>query len=233
MFIDGGCISLSKFPILASDTIVYPPGVNSDRLAAKGAVYIHTRKDLGDEDYVDFHVFNTHLQASYDFHESNVKNEAIRKTQLEDLKNFINSKVSNLPSEKNIVLLCGDLNVNGRKSVEIGDQHSDGYLDMMERLSIDGYRMTDLLFERTKEHGITVGDGIEIDGKLTPRETKLTNSNDYLCRKRLDYIILYERVKSQSPNFLVEDCKVEPFFVEGNEYTQLSDHYGVSATIHL
>ena len=92
-------------------------------------------------------------------------------------------------------------------------------------------------------------------GNVIPRETVLTDAEDHSTTQSLDYIFdikrehLHGKQKQQSSSKSSEttsslvkgarlevrmsDTKVEPFFIEGKVFTQLSDHYGVSAVIDV
>ena len=54
-FIDGGLVTLSRFPIIESDFMPYPLGVLSDQSAYKGVLY--TKIDING--YI-IHLFQSH-----------------------------------------------------------------------------------------------------------------------------------------------------------------------------
>jgi hypothetical protein len=62
-----------------------------------------------------------------------------------------------------------------------------------------------------------------------PKETVLTHPMEQMSELTLDYMFF----GSISKKISVESSKVEPFYVEGKVYTQLSDHYGLSATFKI
>jgi hypothetical protein len=69
---------------------------------------------------------------------------------------------------------------------------------------------------------------------VVPKETILTNKEDWCSRQRIDYILVVERsvtsgVSLQTP--MVQTVTVEPFFVSRGPVMQCSDHYGLSAEI--
>lgn len=69
---------------------------------------------------------------------------------------------------------------------------------------------------------------------VIPRETKLTNKDDWCSRQRIDYILVVEPRVAAGVELLtpiVKNVDVEPFFVSGQPMTQCSDHYGVSAAL--
>jgi hypothetical protein len=62
-----------------------------------------------------------------------------------------------------------------------------------------------------------------------PKETVLTHPMEQMSELTLDYMFF----GSISKRISVESSKVEPFYVEGKIYTQLSDHYGLSANFKI
>ena len=241
------------------DQISYAPGVNADFFAAKGAMYakiVIEKTNLSqagsstnneDSAHAVLHVFNTHLQASYDHNASNAANDAARAKQLEDLQRFIASKASLCESHHNeYILLAGDINVDAR-SKEDPCSHSDGYIHMLQQLTVPGYVLHDLLHEAEGEHHVTVGDAVANGEQLLARETILTGRKDHCCMKRLDYVLLFEP-ESLAPDETSTEgvdaelrwremrhshTRVEPFFIEERPYTQLSDHYAVCSEFML
>lgn len=100
-FIDGGLITLSKWPIIDYKILVFKAGYGADYLSAKGAVYTMLQKEK------TIHFFNTHLQASY-----GSKLEpyaACRKKQLEEIIEFVCDCMRDKPDGP--IFLCGDFNV--------------------------------------------------------------------------------------------------------------------------
>ena len=59
-FADSGLITLSRFPVLESEFVSFERGAFSDKLADKGV--LHTSLEI---DGKILHVYNTHLNASY------------------------------------------------------------------------------------------------------------------------------------------------------------------------
>jgi len=275
-FVDGGLLVLSKFPIVAEEFIVYDQGIQSDALAAKGVLYtkIQLRNGMasnGDREKdknsaggmngkgLQLHLFNTHMQASY----NSVKNlqqkdryEAIRTSQLKNLREFVFEKTK---GDSFPIVLLGDFNVNGRKG-QFNGSDSEEYLHMLDQINIPCFELNDLLKEHTGFHPVTVGDVEIIDGTHSPKEVHLTKPEDQKLCKRLDYIFWLKRLdlphdlqtqllqqqKRQSEQdeseFILEvkqnSCRVEHLYVNEKEsrkipFTQLSDHYGISAEFLL
>eukprot|EP01126_Amoeba_proteus_P036988 TRINITY_DN378_c0_g1_i11.p1 TRINITY_DN378_c0_g1~~TRINITY_DN378_c0_g1_i11.p1 ORF type:complete len:248 (+),score=38.57 TRINITY_DN378_c0_g1_i11:513-1256(+) len=76
--------------------------------------------------------------------------------------------------------------------------------------------------------------------KGTPRDVVLTFPEELGSQQRLDYIFILERRISEKADVAnasicvepeVQKSVVEPFFVVGQKFVQLSDHYGVSTEI--
>jgi hypothetical protein len=105
------------------------------------------------------------------------------------------------------------------------------------------------VFEHLGEHPITIND-VEIDpvtGVEKPKDYVLTNRNDVGKRQRLDYIFFAQKVQRRASYSLLAShifqanpeerqfdlalqlAEVQPFFVKHPLFTQLSDHYAVTA----
>ncbi|KAJ3364436.1 hypothetical protein GGF32_001960 [Allomyces javanicus] len=91
--IDSGLLVLSRWPIVRHAKLTYSSAVTVDKLASKGASYSHhvhpTRQDL------HMHLFNTHLQASYET-EPDFESDAsvrCRSEQLRELAEFVHDHV--------------------------------------------------------------------------------------------------------------------------------------------
>lgn len=191
--VDGGCLVLSRYPIVESDNVSFAPGINADWLARKGALYtrIQLRPDLC------MHVITTHLQADYETNlhhaRGNGPNQRVRRTQMQTLAAFIRDKtlpfVYTNPSWP--IVLMGDLNINSRSGPTDGHDGPE-YLDAMEIISEAGFRVHDLLKEsHNGEHPVTICDSVEMpDGVLCPTEPQLTPHNEFHQRRSIDYILL-------------------------------------------
>jgi sphingomyelin phosphodiesterase len=83
--VDGGLLTLSKFPIIYEEYRAFGYGVLSDTLSQKGILY--TKIQIND---AYLHLFNTHLQASYVGEESKVRATVVtRIDQLQVLRKFV------------------------------------------------------------------------------------------------------------------------------------------------
>lgn len=238
--VDGGLVILSRFPVVGHGQVVFPKGMQSDALSAKGAVF--ARVQVGER---LLNVFTTHLQATYNtdsmdpvHEEQRQRSIAVRDAQLATLRRFMVDMVG-ISGPGDGVIVAGDLNVDGRRGPEDG---SDGF--EYERM-LDGLNMEreaggtwpaaplDVLREATGEHPITSGDAERLpSGQWVGKETVLTMKGEETTRKCLDYIFHY-LPSVDSDWFTMQNAAVEPFFIEDRPYTQLSDHYGVACVFSV
>jgi len=130
------------------------------------------------------------------------------------------------------------------------NDHFDEYESMKCFLSKNGKDdLDDLLFQSYNEHPITYADTfMHEDEGMKPLETALT-AKDLCSNQSLDYIFrlnpktlknreagveLEENKPFQKPSKLhIQEgsARVEKFFVDACEFTQLSDHYGSTVTL--
>ncbi|CAI2170394.1 411_t:CDS:2 [Funneliformis geosporum] len=244
--IDGGLVLLSRFPIIESNTMIYPSGVYSDRFSNKGALY--AKIELSPKDVI--HLFMTHTQASYISAPPLTEKSVItRQEQLFHFRKFIDKCTLNDHLEEPIILV-GDLNVNSRPRPNSPDINGDTaeYLNMIKILSGEGIeanqidksaslderlynnskivKIIDTLKERYGNHPITFGDVILDDnGTIIPRETVLTGKDDLLSQASLDYILLLGDQSKQRIWVDIPRTRVEEFFVNNASsypFSQLS-----------
>lgn len=109
---NGGIFIASKWPIVASQNMVYRACSSSDCLAAKGVQYARIAKTVGGRSKV-FHLFGTHLQG---YLGTNVP--AVRHRQLQELADFVAQQ--RIPAEEP-VLLAGDFNIRGPSGAAFQD----------------------------------------------------------------------------------------------------------------
>ena len=109
--IDGGLLTLSRYPIIKKKFRSFSKGCEIDKAVDKGVLYTkikaHSSRSI--------HIFNTHLQASYDKHYSEkTKNSfLVRFSQLIDMRNYIIEWLKESPpSGEDVILICGDLNID-------------------------------------------------------------------------------------------------------------------------
>lgn len=213
--IDSGVVVLSKYPILATDSLTYELNVGGDMMIAKGMLYVRIQTGPG----THCHVFATHLQANHKGSYQECK--TVRFSQLYAYVSLLKRKAT----DGQPVILIGDLNVNAfaPKSSESSKALTE-YNRLIKTISIDSFTLTDALYHSEGSHQITYG---------IPDEKKLTPKDDLNSRQCTDYIFVYSRDDGQ---YVVDecDCNVTKFTVDGNKnFTQLSDHYGLSCNIRF
>ncbi|CAO3694503.1 unnamed protein product [Rhizopus stolonifer] len=236
--VDGGLLLLSRFPIRESHRIEYPRGQHADWLSVKGA--LHALIELNPDRQM--HVYTTHTQASYDLDNViNPDDTATRLTQFALLRSFVQETTD---KDQHPILIAGDLNVDAavhhgsitQRSVE----SSPEYVQMVNRLKLDDLK--DVVYEAYGHHPVTFGDyTVNSQDELVPAETVLTDWDQLLTVQSIDRIFWVARnttlLNPQPPN-------VEKFWVQENslmteeeknqvDFTQISDHYGLSCTIKI
>eukprot|EP01028_Stygiella_incarcerata_P005734 TRINITY_DN23844_c0_g1_i1.p1 TRINITY_DN23844_c0_g1~~TRINITY_DN23844_c0_g1_i1.p1 ORF type:complete len:411 (-),score=106.73 TRINITY_DN23844_c0_g1_i1:60-1205(-) len=176
-------------------------------------------------------VITTHIQASYAKDPPESTNRRVRMQQLHELRDFMIDMHAQYPRYP--IMLCGDLNVNGRASKHDGTDSED-YESMVDILFKEmerefGCESIDVLRHiHDGMHPITSGDIVpdeEESGIFSPRETQLTHVKEQTKMQRLDYIFVLEFPRST--RLAIVSGRVEEFFIADRPYTQLSDHYGV------
>jgi len=123
--------------------------------------------------------------------------------------------------------------------------------------SVPRYKVTDLIYESYGKHPITKGD-VESFETMKPTETVLTSTSSLWTCLSIDYLFWMEHKESsgnsnpnnnpnnnrpysvndekeEKDNFSVsiEKSQVNKFLTPSREYTQLSDHYGLTSVINV
>jgi len=119
--------------------------------------------------------------------------------------------------------------------------------------SVPRYKVTDLVYECYGKHPITKGD-VESFETMKPTETILTSTSSLWTCLSVDYLFWMEHKEStsesQNPNnnyksnsvekeekekvtVSIEKTQVNKFLTPSREYTQLSDHYGLSSILNV
>ena len=198
---NGGCLLMTKLPIIASDAVVYKHfskpeeyGFRADGFAAKGAIWARiARSDTAKDEYID--VFVTHLEARAD---------DMRPLQYKELAEFIGAK----SDPKRPALLLGDLNTRGM--VENRNDAASQYSVMMND------------FAGAREGGVTdiwvalMGDKL---GGTTEQESAEIG-------KRIDYILLGN---PKPPALSLKPLAIQVNTYQDPQVTALSDHNAVAA----
>ncbi|KAI7889118.1 Endonuclease/exonuclease/phosphatase [Mucor mucedo] len=254
---DGGLLILSKYPIQKSDRIEFPRGVHSDWLSFKGA--LHALVEIDSTHSV--HVYTTHTQASYDNNGAiNFDDTKVRLSQFAAVHQFIADTAKedshpillmgdlnvdaaahdtdiDVPSRNsslaytmmmdvligkgtNLQLLVNDKNVS---TVENKTSYGDDW-------HLDG--LTDMAYKSFGYHPVTFGDYKKLDnGTLIPAETILTSHNQLMTVQSIDRLLWYGK---NDTRMSVSHVVVENFFTKNDTtlpFTQISDHYGLSAVL--
>jgi len=204
--IDGGVTIISKYPIVKRDYIIYPRGSHGDALAQKGAIFCRIQFNCRMVD-----VYNTHLQAI-------CKYQDIRKKQLCLFNDFF-LKTHN---HNNPAVICGDFNIDFHRSAQ--------YNELFQFLQFECSKTVNTYLEANEfdlvSRSATYGCGFD---------KCLTCEDDQEIHELLDYIFLVTDERSDEQLLVYDACKIECFLIENPwyPYKQLSDHYGVTATLRL
>ena len=204
---------LSRYPILSNDYISYNNFNSFDGIIEKGCNY--SKIQLSPLYHI--HIFNTHLQSSFKKNDTESSNN--RTKQLKQLQQFIETKIK----EGDPIIIGGDFNVdafdvNQKKNLY---NHMHPYTDV---------------FIDSKDHTIEVPydkNGIENNNitsicQVCKQKLKQDTSN-ILEKQRLDYIF-YDK---KNTKFKLKSFDILPFLINNQKFTQLSDHYGITATFSI
>lgn len=204
-FLDAGVVTVSKFPITARDSHTYTLGNKIDGWVPKQVLW--TLVKLPNDRFIN--IFNTHMQATHTHLPDMTSSDLIRSKQVEEMALFVSSKMQ---TYKFPALVCGDFNLCARK-------HPLDYIRMVEILKREvadpekGYEVRNVL----PEHPVTFG---------CPGETTLTHPSDVASEMCIDYVFFVG-----PPDFCRIQAQVESFCVNGEPFTQLSDHNGIVCTL--
>ena len=134
-----------------------------------------------------------------------------RKDQFRTIRHFIEQKTENA-SPNDLIVLCGDLNVNGRpvdrskckifaalkdrpeflEPLDTFYKEYDTFIDIMTGNGRD--EVTDVCKTKYGQCPVTFGDAYEDEeGKECPTEEVLTDKMDYCTKQCLDYIFEIKR----------------------------------------
>lgn len=199
----GGCMILSKYPFVATDTMVFKTfskpedfGVRADGYAAKGV--IHARIAFpGPMSPID--VFATHLEA---------RDDSLRPAQYAEMAAFIKSVAD--PSRP--TLLLGDLNTRGM--IEHRNDPTSQYSVLMKELN--GARSDATTFQDIWP--TLMGDAL---GGTSEQESADIG-------KRIDYVLLSN---PQSPALQLTPVSIAVNLFQDPRIVALSDHNAVEAEL--
>lgn len=219
--IDGGLLILSRVPIVETEFEVYRDSAMPDSLAQKGVLYakIQVEKTF-------LHIFTSHMQSSYQVTDVNLYKlyRETRQLQLQQLREF----VYYMTHDVGFILVLGDLNVDSRESIKPNPFPEVALDDYQIMTAIMGPGAIDLGYSAYGEHPITFGKK-KPDG--TPDETVLSDKGEQGGEFSLDYMFLINA--TPEARILPNSTRVAELYVQGQPFTQVSDHFGLETTIEL
>mmetsp|Transcript_48450 Transcript_48450/g.110022 ORF Transcript_48450/g.110022 Transcript_48450/m.110022 type:complete len:694 (-) Transcript_48450:27-2108(-) len=228
--VDGGCLLLSRFPIVAHDVKVFDvAGLASDSVAAKGVLVARIEYRPG----VFLDVVTTHLQATYANYMV-AECLQIRLNQLREVVAFTRKQWASHDGARSWpVLVAGDFNCNARRAYN--DSSSSDEYNLVTSVLRDLGNPRDLVFEFCGYHPPTYSDTYD-DAGLMPKEQVLTAPEDCevdQTRQRLDFVFWFDpEVPGPGGVFQPTFARVNEFEVDrrvdvGAPVTHLSDHFGI------
>lgn len=224
---DGGLLVLSRLPIIESDFRVYSVREQPDALSQKGLLYC--KVEAHD---TTFNLITTHTQSNYIG--STVKafyaQRLARRQQLREIRQFIEEH--NIASE--FTIITGDLNVDAREHLRPspeGIELDEDYTEMIKILQ-GSSQLLDILKHKYCESPATFA---RLTSAGEPEETVLTDPLDYGLQNCLDYILALniESTVRCMQQFKInwDETNVDPMFVEGQDFSQVSDHCAVQVCL--
>ena len=218
--IDGGLLILSRYPILEWEFRPFEFAIFPDTLADKGVLYCKL-----DIEGVPLQLVTAHTQSAYETSDMDLYRlyRSVTLRQIGKIAEFIREK----RSKTGLIVLVGDLNVNalaGKKPQS--DPAMDEYAAMMSVLQ--DLHPSDVLYEACGFHPAT-------HGRLSngePEETVLTEAAAQGKEEALDYLFTF----NESEGELGVDrthTRVDPLFVQGHPFTQISDHAAILTVLKL
>ncbi|KAJ1960707.1 hypothetical protein GGI12_003660 [Dipsacomyces acuminosporus] len=99
------------------------------------------------------------------------------------------------------------------------------------------YEIHDILREKLGYGPVTFGNTyVDANGTVQPMDKVLTGKEENMVMNSIDYILWHNPDAASQKHGVVasvKDVAVTPNFTPGQLFTQISDHYGVSAQIHF
>jgi exonuclease III len=238
-FMDSGLLTISKYPIIYTNTVPFNDGLYKDVLAEKSFQYcmIDTLNKNINKRYL--HVINTHLQSEYKIKDEIAMN--IKFKQLKQIKDFID--FYNLREEA--LVLCGDFNINCfylNESYKNEEKiYSKDYYKLLSMLNLsinnDCFHNTDYSRNPTLYCTYDKQTGKEIDTRIKPEYyheicSDQYNENNINIQRCVDYIFFISPLQ----NWLkLSNYKVEKFscITSDKNLQQCSDHCALTAEFSL
>lgn len=161
------------------------------------------------------------MQASYGYEfKENDPYALIRRKQIEKIMSFVGALAHD---DDYPIIVMGDFNVNAIRHPEHGGE-SHEYLEMISTLAGNGvFSVIDLHREHHGTHPVT-NSGRGVQGKKKS-----------MGGQRLDFVFELRRNRTRRDRIFHKfpHCAVEPFEVEGELYTHISDHYASHVVMEL
>ena len=200
---DAGLIIMTKHRVAAQECYEFQCEAHSACMfAGKGVLYALVYPEGSKQ---GIHVFNTHLQATYEYKDFDRVSE-IRAEQAKEIVQFMKEKVHNNPDPelRNFpVLLGGDFNENARPKNDLCHRPDESdanstpeYVRLIRTLTtFTGKPPVDLLLESAKrrgetEHPVTFADTIGPDQDDVCTEMHFYEDK-YVLNSRLDYTFVW------------------------------------------
>lgn len=229
-FMDSGLLTISKYPIVYTNTVPFNDGVYIDMFAEKSFQYciIDTFNKNINKRYL--HVINTHLQSEYKIKDETSMN--VKFKQLKQIKDFID--FYNLIKET--LIICGDFNINcfylndTYKNEE--KMYSKEYYKLLSMLNLsinnDCFHNIDYNRKPTLYSTYDKKTGKEIDTRHKPEYYHECNKNYVNHPRCVDYIFFISPLQNclKLYNSKIEElsCKTSD-----KNLQQCSDHYALTA----
>lgn len=208
--IDGGLVILSRYPIQETDFFGFGNGAFPDIFSYKGILYakiqVHTHS---------IHIFTLHTQATYPSESQEILDiyRQVRQEQIRSCVKFIANKIQFLNEP---YFLLGDFNTDASSN------EYDELIEFMKEIDLEDV-LKNNLGHSPSTYGIINENG-------EPEETVLSHRNENSRDVAIDYIFASSRAGVYNQ---FTDSRVEPFYVSNEEFTRISDHYGVQTTIQI
>ena len=193
--VDGGCLILSRAKIVAESSTIFSPGMMSDRLAAKGAIYAKLNPKPG----VFIHLFVTHLQAVYAGTDTMAECLDAQKSQYDELVEFVASTVAANESHEDMYRARGLLDKKRRRQKsDISGITTPPEQDTMSFLSQKSRRWPILITGDFNCNSRTEGTPTKQYRDLTNALSKLGNCSDVLYDTLGEHPVTYAAANVKS-----------------------------------
>lgn len=221
-FMDSGLLTISKYPIVYTNTVHFTNGLYKDRLAKKSFQYCVI--DMLNKNKRYLHIINTHLQSEYKFKDEIAMN--IKFKQLKQIRDFIN--FHNLSKKE--LIICGDFNINFYLNDSYKNEkkmYSKEYYKLLSMLNLsinnDCFHNIDHNRKPTLYCTYDKKTGKEIDTRHRPEYYYYCNKNYINIPRCVDYVFYVSHFKNK---LKISDSKVEELSCKPSDKNlqQCSDH---------